>query len=198
MMLFLLAAGFQARAQVVADALVLGGEFGTGIYIGEFNSLQYQGSLAPHFGIDFSGTIRYNFAPSFSLVGVIGRSNLSYGISDANRARYASHFFGPVGDSLYPGTAIRITPTNNISINRYMLMARSHFNPESRLVPYFTLGLGLIDFEVKNDSDQVLPMNVTGDYEKLVMVMPVGGGLEYHVNDSLGIYAQGLFYLYFT
>lgn len=194
-LLLSLVAAAGLRAQVIPDAVVVGAEFGTGTYIGEFNSLQYQGSLAPHFGIDYSGTIRYNFAPSFSLVGVVGRSNLSYGISDANRYRYANHFFGLVGDSLYPGTQVRITGKNKIKIDRYMLMARSHFSPESRLVPYFTLGLGLIDFNVTNDSDQTLPMNVTGDYEKLVMVMPVGGGLEYHLNDRVGLYAQGLFYV---
>ncbi len=184
-----------AGAQVVADAVVAGVEFGTGMYFGEFNSLQYQGSLAPHFGTDFGVTLGYTIAPSFSLHGMVGRTNLSYGISQTNRSRYASNFFGPVGTSTYPGTDVAITEENTIGINRYLLLARSHFFPESRLVPYFTLGLGLINFTVTNDSGIAIPRNITGEYDDLVMVMPVGGGVEYHFSDRFGIYLQGLFYV---
>lgn len=184
-----------ARAQVISNAWVAGLEVGSGMYLGEFNSLQYQGSLAPHFGTDFTVNLRYNIAPSFSLLGAFGLTNLSYGISESNRLRYSSHFFGPVGNNTYPGTSVAITEENSISISRYLLMARSHFFPESRLVPYFTLGLGLINFEVNNDSGEVLPKNLTGNYDDLVMVMPLGGGVEYHISDRVGLYLQGLFYV---
>ncbi len=184
-----------ARAQVIADAVVAGVEIGSGMYLGEFNSLQYQGSLSPHFGSDFGVTLRYNIAPSFSLVGAVGITNLSYGISEANRTRYASNFFGPAGAATYPGSDVAITEENNIGINRYILFARSHFFPESRLVPYFTLGLGFISFDVTNDSNQILPRNLTGEYDDLVMVMPLGGGVEYHFSDRFGMYLQGLFYV---
>ncbi|MEO5930026.1 MAG: hypothetical protein ABIR47_08840, partial [Candidatus Kapaibacterium sp.] len=47
-----------APAQVIPGSVSIGAEFGTGMYVGEFNSFQYQGSLAPSFGTDLSGTIR--------------------------------------------------------------------------------------------------------------------------------------------
>lgn len=184
-----------AGAQVISDAWIAGLEGGSGMYLGEFNSLQYQGSLAPHFGTDFTISLRYNFAPSFSLLGAFGLTNLSYGISQSNRLRYAGNFFGPAGGTTYPGTSVAITEENNVSINRYLVMARSHFFPESRLVPYFTLGLGLMNFEVTNDSGETIPKNLTGDYDNLVMVMPIGGGAEYHISDRIGLYLQGLFYI---
>jgi outer membrane protein OmpA-like peptidoglycan-associated protein len=36
---------------------------------------------------------------------------------------------------------------------------------------------------------------MTGDYEHTVMVMPVGGGAEYHFSDRFGLYLQALFYV---
>ncbi len=192
--LFILAATI-AHAQVIPQAVVVSGEVGTGLYMGEFNSLQYQGSLAPHFGLDFGFTVRYNIAESFALMASFGHSSLPYGIGDTARLKYASNFFGPVGATTYPGSTVAITPQNHISINRYVLSARSYFNSQAQLVPYFTLGLGLIDFTIKNDSDQALPTNQTGDYEHRVLVMPVGGGVEYHFNDRLALFAQGLFYV---
>lgn len=190
----LLAAGV-ARGQVIPEAVILGGEFGTGLYLGEFNSLQYEGGLGPYFGSDFGFNLRYNIAQSFSLLVEYGHMSLGYDVTGRNRQRYASRFFGPAGSTTYPGSDVRITSQNHIDINRYIIFARSHFLPESRFVPFFTLGLGLIDFEVTNDSDEVLPINLTGDYEKMVMVMPVGGGAEYHFSDRVALYGEGLFYV---
>ncbi|HVZ40076.1 MAG TPA: OmpA family protein [Candidatus Kapabacteria bacterium] len=184
-----------ANAQVIPDAIVLAGQVGTGIYLGEFNSFQNQGSLVPQFGFDYGLSLRYNIAQSFSLHVEYGHSNLPYGIGDTARAKYASNFFGPVGSTTYPGTTVAITPKNHIAIDRYMIFGRSNFNADEPLVPFFTLGLGLISFQVTNDVGDNLPTNMTKDYSKHALVMPIGGGIEYHFSDRFAMFGQALFYI---
>ena len=191
----ILAAAYPAGAQVIPGAWLLNAEVGTGLYLGEFNSIEYQGTLAPHFGLSYGASVQYNIAKSFSLLASYGHLNLPYGISSLARQKYASNFFGPDGATTYLNSTVALTPENHIAINRFVLSARSNFNADAQFVPYFTLGLGLINFAITNDSGQALPTDFTGDYERQVMVMPVGGGAEYHFNDRIAVYGQALYYV---
>jgi len=196
--LILACCGATARAQVVPGSLSVGIELGTGMYIGEFNSFEYQGALAPTFGTDLGGVIRYDIAPFLSLVGTVGLTQVDYRISDYNLQRYAPFFFGSTTATTYPGSTVAITNRNHITIDRYYLMARTHFTPSSAFVPYATFGLGMIDFKVRNDKEEELPTNLTGSYDRTGVVVPVGLGAEYHLSDRIGIYMQGLFHINFT
>lgn len=193
--LALVAAAPALRAQVVSQTLSLTGDFGTSFYIGEFNSLDRSGTFNPSAGVDVGGGLKYQIASNFALVASIGYTRLSYVVDDYVRSRYSSNFFGPLSNTTYPGTTIPLTKLNYIDYTRYVLFGQSHFNVNAQLVPYFTLGLGLIDFSVSNSVGDELPTNITGTYSHQSLVMPVGFGLQYYLDDRLSVHGQALFYV---
>lgn len=183
------------RAQIVSQTISLTGEFGSSFYIGEFNSLERSGAFNPSAGFDVGGGLKYQIASNFALVATVGFTRLSYVVDDYVRARYGSNFFGPLNNTTYPGTTVALTKLNYIDYTRYVLFGQSHFNVTSQLVPYFTLGLGLINFSATNGLGDDLPTNLTGSYSNQSLVMPVGFGLQYSLDDRLALHGQGLFYV---
>jgi outer membrane protein OmpA-like peptidoglycan-associated protein/opacity protein-like surface antigen len=183
------------QAQVVSQTVSLTGEFGSAFYIGEFNSLDRSGTFNPSAGFDIGGGVKYQIATNFALLGTIGFTRLSYVVDDFVRAKYGSNFFGPLTNTTYPGTTVPLTKLNYIDYTRFILFGQSHFNVSSQLVPYFTLGLGLINFSVSNGVGDALPTNITGEYSSQSLVMPIGAGLQYSLDDRLTIHGQGLFYV---
>ncbi len=182
------------RAQIQPDAVAIMGEIGPSFYLGEFNSID-----EPNFtlfnGYDASVALKYNLASNFTLLGLFGTHGLSYTISNSARAKYAFSFFGPLSDTTYTGTNTRITRTNHIRTTKYLVMGQSNFNPTSRFVPYFTLGIGYLSFTVTNDDGVQLPKNMTGRYTNGSIIMPIGLGGQYFITDRLSVHAQALFYI---
>jgi outer membrane protein OmpA-like peptidoglycan-associated protein len=184
-----------SHAQVVSQTVSLTGEIGAGFYIGEFNSLDRSGTFNPSAGLDLGAGIKYQIASNFALLATIGYARLSYVVDDYVRAKYGSNFFGPLSNTTYPGSTVELTKLNYINYTRYVLFGQSHFNVSSQLVPYFTLGLGLIAFSATNGLGEELPKNITGDYSSQSLVMPIGGGLQYFLDDRLSLFGQALFYV---
>jgi outer membrane protein OmpA-like peptidoglycan-associated protein len=184
-----------AFSQISPESVALLGEFGPGLYIGEFNSLDQESAFTPNSGYDASFGLKYNIAENFSFVGLFGISGSNYDVNDFFRRKYSSNFFGPADGTTYPGTAVEITPQNHIRVNKYLVMGQSHFNPTSAFVPYFTLGIGYITFSVTNDVGEEIPTNITGNYANGAVVMPLGLGAQYFLNERFSLQAQGLFYI---
>lgn len=191
----ILAATTALQAQVVSQSVSVSGEIGTGFYIGEFNSLDRGGTFNPSAGFDIGGGIKYQIASNFALMATIGYSRLSYVVDDNVRRAYGSNFFGPLSNRTYPGTTVELTKLNYIDYARYVLFGQSHFNLSSQLVPYFTLGLGMINFATTNGLGEDLPKNMTGDYSSQSLVMPLGVGLQLFLDPRLSVHGQALFYI---
>ena len=183
------------QAQIIPKALSLSAEIGPGLYVGEFNSLELQDAFFPRFGFDFTFGLRYNFTEYFTLVGALGYSNLGYHVGDSVRLKYSANFFGPIGDPTYPGSSVAFTEDNSILISKFLLMAQVHLAPRSDWVPYLTGGIGVINFSARNDSNQQLPENLTGAFDRSAIVIPLGGGTQYFFNDWLSGFVQGNFYI---
>lgn len=182
-------------AQVTPRSLDFGVNIGPGYYFGEFNSLDEKGSLSPVTGLDIDMSLRYNVARSFTFGAAFGRMQLAYEVNDYVRRKYSQNFFGPVQDSLYPGSTVNITSRNRMNIMKYLLFAQTNFNASSTLVPYFMVGFGIMTFSVTNDRGEDLPMGFTGSYKRNTVLMPIGGGLRASLDDRLSVSLQALVYL---
>ena len=191
--LLLLLGAQVASAQIESGAIILSGALGPADYLGEFNSFDGTSGFSPINGYEADLSLKYNVAWNFSILALVGTHHFGYDVTTADRVKYASNFFGPVDGTTYPGTTVDITPRNHISTMEYLVMGQSHFDFDSRLVPYFTLGIGYMTFTPTNDKGDVLPTNVTGDYATGAVIMPLGIGAEYFLNDRLSIFAQYLF-----
>jgi outer membrane protein OmpA-like peptidoglycan-associated protein/opacity protein-like surface antigen len=191
----LLLLGSVASAQITPKSVALLGEFGPGLYIGEFNSLDQENAFSPNSGYDAGFGLKYNIASNFSFVALLGISGVNYEVNEFVRRKYSDNFFGPLDGTTYPGSDIEITEENHIRLNKYLIMGQSHFNPGSSFVPYFTLGIGYITFSVTNDLAEDIPTSFTGDYARGAVVMPIGFGAQYFLNDRFSMQAQALFYI---
>lgn len=193
--LMCLSAATTLNAQVVSQTVSLTGELGSSFYVGEFNSLDRSGTFNPSAGFDIGGGVKYQIATNFALLATIGYTRLSYVVDNYVRNKYGSNFFGPLSNTTYPGSTVALTQLNYIDYTRFVLFGQSHFNVTSQIVPYFTLGLGLISFSVSNGLGTDLPENLTGAYSKQSLVMPVGGGVQYYLDERLSLHGQALFYV---
>jgi opacity protein-like surface antigen len=191
----LVAATCAVSGQVVRQAVSISAEIGPGMYFGEFNSLDYQNTFSPSTGYDEGLNVTYNPSRNFTIGLGVGRMRLVYDVYDVIRARYQASFFGPIGTPTYPGSPVAITPQNNIDVTKYILFARTNFQPMNSLVPYFTIGLGLMSFNATNGAGEDLPTNITGTYSHKALLVPLGGGLEYYINEDFSLHLQGLIYL---
>ena len=193
--LFLLLLHASAPAQISPGSVGIMAEFGPALYLGEFNSLAQQSVFTPNSGYDASFGLKYNAAQNFTFIALLGFSGTRYEVSPLVRQKYAASFFGPVGSTTYPGTTVAITEENRITANKYLIMGQSHFNSSSSFVPYFTLGIGYLTFSITNDFGEEIPSNMTGDYANGAVIMPIGFGAQYFLNDRFSMHAQGLFYI---
>jgi outer membrane protein OmpA-like peptidoglycan-associated protein/opacity protein-like surface antigen len=199
MLLCLLALPLAARGiasgQIVRKAVVVTAQTGPGFYFGEFNSLDYQNTFSPSLGYDQDLGVKYNIASNFTIGAEAGLMRLSYDVNDFMRSRYSQTFFGPPGTPTYPGSPVAVTPQNHIDATKFLLFAQTHFQPYNSVVPYFTLGIGVINFKATNDQGDELPTNITGTFSKKSLIVPIGAGVQYFLNDQFSLHLQGQFYL---
>lgn len=187
-----------AVAQPAPQSLLIGGSLGTGIYHGEFNSLQADFNLTPGFSTNL--LLQYNLSKAISVGASLGYSSLPYSITDFAREKYASNFFGPVGGTTYPGESIAITDGNSISISQLQLFGKLYL-PDllwDKYTPYGIAGLGLINFTPTNGDGETLPTNITGPYSTTALIIPLGGGMEYKITDKLTGWSELVYHRSFT
>jgi outer membrane protein OmpA-like peptidoglycan-associated protein len=184
-----------ASGQIVKNAVSISAAAGPGLYFGEFNSLDYQNTFSPSIGFDQDLSLRYNPSSRLTVGAKVGLMRLTYDVFDYLRLRYGRNFFGPPRTATYPGTAVAVTSQNHIDITKYLLIAQTNFQSDAAVVPFFTFGIGVINFSVTNDDGDPIPTNVTGTYSSKGLIIPLGGGVQYVLNDIFSFYFQGLFYI---
>jgi outer membrane protein OmpA-like peptidoglycan-associated protein len=192
---FLLACNAAASGQIVKQAVAISADIGPGFYFGEFNSLDYQNTFSPSIGFDQDIALKYNISRNVTIGAKVGKMHLTYDVFDYLRLRYGRNFFGPPRTENYPGTEIEVTSQNHMDITKYVLFAQTYFRPDNAVVPFFTLGLGVITFSATNDNGDALPTNLTGTYSDKALIIPLGAGMEYTLNDIFSFHIQALFYI---
>lgn len=196
--LLLLITQEQATAQIDPRTLWLGGGLGTGFYHGEFNSLQ--DDFAPVPGFSGGLQLQYNLSSKFALNGGIGLASLPYTITSFVRAKYSSNFFGPADATTYPGSTVAITDGNSISLTKLHLAAKYYLAgilPEDYTL-YGLAGLGFVNFTPQNGNGQELPTNLTGNYSTNSFILPLGGGVEYRLNEKLRLWGEMIYHRNFS
>ena len=178
------------------QSLMLGLGLGTGIYHGEFNSLQGAG-FVPVLAMNATLNLQYNITDAVAIGGNYMIGSFPYSITAESRALYASNFFGTVGDTEYPGSSVPITEKNDIGVTNAQLYGKWYFIQE-KLSPYGLIGLGITSFNPKNDNGDPLPRNLTGSYSTTSFVVPIGGGVEYQFADKWRAWLEGVYHRHFT
>lgn len=186
------------HAQVLPGSITLGGNLGPAIYIGEFNSLEPDNSFHLRFGIDGDLNLRYHVDEHWSVGALIGLARLNFSIDDAVRTKYASNFFGPVGDPTFASSSVAFTEDYQIAVTRYGLFGQFRPLPMGRAIPYLSLGLEGFSFQAFNDSGVELPETLTGTVDHRSLALPLGAGVEYVISPWLTGVLQGTFYIPFT
>ena len=187
---------YYLAAQPDPRSIMLGLGLGTGIYHGEFNSLQGAG-FNPQFGTNGTLNLQYNITPSVAIGGHIMLSSFPYAISDDSRALYASNFFGPVNGTTYPNSSVPITDQNDIGLTNAQIYGKWYFIQE-KLSPYALLGLGIASFNPKNGNGDPLPRNLTGSYSTTSFIIPMGAGFEYQFAEKWRAWVEGVYHRGFT
>lgn len=181
-------------------------------YMGDLNanSTPYLGETNIGFGLYY----RNNIANQFSL-----RLNAHYGtisgadanfpgrIADANAMSFTSSFFNVGGqlewnflggpgrsDIYYEADGKRVSSEDLVSGNHGTLYQSDGTvfsgSPTSgrSWVPYVTLGIGATFFNPTLVSNPIL----TDDYSKVALIIPVGLGIKYYMNDRWSLGLEGL------
>ena len=183
-------------AQPDPQSLMLGLGLGTGIYHGEFNSLQGAG-FAPILAQNATLNLQYNIIPSVAIGGHYMIGSFPYSITDDSRRLYASNFFGPTDGTTYPGSSVPITDNNDIGLTNAQIYGKWYFIQE-KLSPYALLGLGVVSFNPKNDNGDPLPRNITGSYSTTSFMIPMGVGFEYDFAEKWRAWIEGVYHRTFT
>ena len=186
------------EAQPESGSLMLGGGLGTGLYHGEFNSLQ--GTFNPILSTSGGLHLQYSISDLFAVGAALSHSGHHYNISDFSRQKYASNFFGPAGAATYPASSVALTGSNDIGTTDFLLYGKfylAHVISE-KFAPFAFAGLGLVSFSPTNDDGEPLPTNLTGVYQTTSLQIPFGGGLEYSLSDKLKLWLEYTYHTGFT
>lgn len=184
--------------QITPGSISLGIEAGPALYLGEFNSLEPDNSFHIRIGYDADVNARYHLNEQWSLGATVGFSRLLYSVDALVRTKYASNFFGPVGDPTFPSSTVAFTDDYHISLTRYGLFGQFRPLPDGLTVPFFSVGLEGFSFQTYNDSGETLPENLTGTVEHRSLALSLGVGAEYPISSWLSGTLQGTFYIPFT
>jgi len=164
----------------------VGAEIGPSKYWGDFddNSLGVGGDLF----------VRWNIVPSFSVHALFGLSGLHYNVTD-NDILADPAYYGPLGQGsgtgTYPNTTIDRESSNTIRVNTYALAASFNLFTGGTFVPYVFAGIGAANFEPHNDKQGVsLPNYAANAYDRTVLVVPLGVGAEWYIQDDLTLNAR--------
>lgn len=175
-----------AFGQPGENRVAVGADFGLSKYWGDFgdNSLGIGGDLF----------VRWNIVPAFSIHGLVGLSGLRYNVTNENILANPD-YYGPLGQGtgtgLYPNSTIDREANNTIRVNTYALAASYNLFTGGKLVPYLFAGIGAANFEPRNDKQNVpLPNYDANLYERTVLVVPLGVGAEWYVEDNLTLNAK--------
>ncbi len=158
-----------SSAQSEQGRLALGFHVGPNKYWGSFTDNQ----------LWMSGDIyaRYNIVSWLSLHGAFGIGQLRHRNTPDMQRRYADYF------ALYNGN---IPDKSFIRTSTYEATLSVNLFATEAVVPYLFAGLGYLDFNpVRENDNQALPNNAVSTYDKKVMTMPFGAGVEFYLNDNL-------------
>ncbi len=184
----LLALGFSgAHAQSEAGRLSFGFNVGGIKYWGDFTDNQFW------LGGDLF--VRYNILGPLSLHGSVGLHQIRYKVNDDVIMRFPGYFGAgsQIGDR-YPGTNIEIEEKNAIRVLTYETFLSLNLFPSQSFVPYVFGGIGYTDWNAANfTKNQALPNNSSAVYEKSKVMIPVGMGFEYYINENVVVNARGTF-----
>jgi outer membrane protein OmpA-like peptidoglycan-associated protein len=144
--------------------------------------------------------VRWNIIPYLSLHALFGVGQLRYKVDDET-VRAFPEYFGSVGSDVYPAPVnppIARTEKAFINYRTYSTILSYNITPNQRLIPYVFGGVGVLNFETKNQVDVALPNNALGRYtdEKSHLYFPVGVGLEFYATEDLVLNFKGQ--LHFT
>lgn len=180
----------EAHAQVESGRIGFGAHFGLSKYWGSFTDDRFW------MGGDIFA--RWNIIPWVSLIGQFGISELRYKVNDQDILQYPDYFGLPT-DATYPGTGgtVNREEINVIRTNTYSLLLSFNVIPSEVFVPYLFAGVGWMNFSPRNANQGFeLPNNLRGDvYEETQMMIPLGVGIEWYVNDLIALNAKGQLHL---
>jgi outer membrane protein OmpA-like peptidoglycan-associated protein len=173
-----------AFSQVGEGRVAVGAHGGLAKYWGSFTDNQFW------YGGDIFA--RYNIIPFLSFHAQFGLAQLRYKVNQQNLLDHPE-YFGPLDTAFYPNAVgVRREEKNTIRVNTYAGLLSFNIAPSQKLVPYVFAGLGLINFEPRNLTQNVgLPNNQAGKYDKQKIFIPMGAGIEMYVTDDLTINAKG-------
>ncbi|MCB0713858.1 MAG: OmpA family protein [Ignavibacteriae bacterium] len=194
--LLVIVAQVSLLAQPDPRSIMLGLGLGTGIYHGEFNSLQGAG-FSPVLSQNATLNLQYNITSSVAIGGHYMIASFPYAVTADSRALYASNFFGPAGSTTYPGSSVPITEQNDIGLTNAQVYGKWYIMQE-KLSPYALLGLGVTSFNPKNENGDPLPRNITGSYSTTSFTIPMGIGFEYQVAEKWRAWLEGVYHRTFT
>lgn len=187
-----------ARTQSVAKRIAVGVHFGPNKYWGEMTEGQSWDDKfwKDPFWMGGDLFLRYNVLPEFSVHGVVGVGQLRYAVNEQS-IRSHPEYFGPIGEGtgtgVYPspGTPILRENTNTIRVNTYEVLFSYNLFPGASVVPYLFGGIGAVNFNPRNKDQNVeLPNNRDNVYEKTVMAIPFGLGVEWYMTDNFTLNAK--------
>ncbi len=180
-------------AQPGGNRVAFGTHFGLSKYWGDFTDNQFW------FGGDIF--LRWNIIPELSLHGTFGLSQLRNKVNEQN-IRDNEAYFGPfgqgVGTGVYPNTTppVNREEINTIRTNTYALLASFNVFANQKFVPYLFAGIGAVNFEPRNKNQNLaLPNNAANVYDKTVMVIPFGAGVEWYVTGDMVLNAKAQMHL---
>ncbi len=177
-------------AQVESGRVAFGAHYGLAKYWGSFTDDRFW------MGGDLFA--RWNIIPYVSLVAQFGISELRYKVNDQDIQQFPD-YFGPPGSTTYPGTGetVNLEELNVIRTNTYSVMATFNVIPGEVFVPYVMGGIGVMNFSPRNKNQgSELPNNLRGDvYEETQIMIPLGIGVEWYINDLIALNAKGQVHL---
>lgn len=182
-----------ALSQPGGNRVAFGTHFGLSKYWGTFTDNQFW------LGGDIF--LRWNIIPQLSLHGVFGLSQLRIKVNEQN-IRDHPEYFGAFGSGVGTGTYPNSNPPlnreeiNTVRVNTYAMLASFNVFANQNFVPYLFGGVGAINFEPRNKNQNLpLPNNRDAVYDKTVMVIPFGAGVEWYLTSDFVLNAKAQMHL---